>query len=196
MSATWKKLSRKVDAALRGRLGCAQARCTERAAWCEDLGGGKSRYWCARHGADRGCPLTLTPAQLRALQRLASASGDVHFERKPERAPACVLFQLGLARHLGFCRLGFLARITTAGREALVRCVNCSRFRFEHDAHKPHEVCRGFVALSGHVSATAGALIAASDCTCHKDCREDSASGTWHQHEGEPCPVHPETPVR
>jgi hypothetical protein len=34
-----------------------------------------------------------------------------------------------------------------------------------------------------------------NDCTCYLDCREDSHSGRWHQHEGEPCPVHPDAPV-
>lgn len=28
------------------------------------------------------------------------------------------------------------------------------------------------------------------DCTCYLDCREDSHSRRWHQHEGEECPVH------
>jgi hypothetical protein len=32
-------------------------------------------------------------------------------------------------------------------------------------------------------------------CTCHHDCGEDTLSGTWHQHETEPCPVHPDAPV-
>ena len=29
------------------------------------------------------------------------------------------------------------------------------------------------------------------DCACYRDCGADSASGTWHTHEGEPCPMHP-----
>jgi len=34
-----------------------------------------------------------------------------------------------------------------------------------------------------------------SDCTCYHDCRKDSHSGSWHQHEDEPCPVHPDAQV-
>lgn len=32
-------------------------------------------------------------------------------------------------------------------------------------------------------------------CTCHFECGQDSASGHWHQHEDEPCPVHPDAEV-
>lgn len=31
----------------------------------------------------------------------------------------------------------------------------------------------------------------ADTCACFYDCREDSHSGEWHQHESDPCPVHP-----
>jgi len=33
------------------------------------------------------------------------------------------------------------------------------------------------------------------DCNCYKDCHEDSQSGNWHQHEGEPCLAHPNAPM-
>jgi hypothetical protein len=33
------------------------------------------------------------------------------------------------------------------------------------------------------------------DCTCHLYCGNDSHSGTWHTHEGDPCPLHPHAPV-
>jgi hypothetical protein len=72
-----------------------------------------------------------------------------------------------------------------------VRCVNCGREQGAHNPRKDRGICRGFVALSGHVSASAAIVIAATECTCHYDCGEDSHSGGWHQHEGEPCPVHP-----
>ena len=36
---------------------------------------------------------------------------------------------------------------------------------------------------------------AEADCTCHKDCHADSQSGSWHQHEDEPCARHPDAPV-
>ena len=29
-------------------------------------------------------------------------------------------------------------------------------------------------------------------CACYFECRKDSHSGRWHQHEEEPCPVHPD----
>ena len=32
-------------------------------------------------------------------------------------------------------------------------------------------------------------------CTCHFECRQDSHSGRWHQHEDEPCSVHPDAPM-
>lgn len=38
----------------------------------------------------------------------------------------------------------------------------------------------------------AASITAAADCTCHVDCNADSHSGAWHQHEDEPCPVHPD----
>lgn len=31
-----------------------------------------------------------------------------------------------------------------------------------------------------------------AECTCYHDCGKDSHSGDWHQHESEPCPVHPD----
>ena len=34
-----------------------------------------------------------------------------------------------------------------------------------------------------------------TDCTCHHDCEKDSHTGEWHQHEDEPCPVHPDAPM-
>ncbi len=34
-----------------------------------------------------------------------------------------------------------------------------------------------------------------ADCTCYHTCRSDSRSGTWHQHENEPCPIHPNAPM-
>jgi len=34
-----------------------------------------------------------------------------------------------------------------------------------------------------------------ADCTCYKDCGKDSVSGDWHQHEDDPCPVHPDAPM-
>lgn len=37
-------------------------------------------------------------------------------------------------------------------------------------------------------------LRAAVECLCYRDCGQDSLSGRWHQHEGEPCPVHPDAP--
>lgn len=33
------------------------------------------------------------------------------------------------------------------------------------------------------------------DCTCHLYCGNDSHSGTWHTHEGDPCPIHKDAPV-
>lgn len=33
------------------------------------------------------------------------------------------------------------------------------------------------------------------ECTCYRDCADDSMSGTWHQHGDDPCPVHPDAPV-
>jgi hypothetical protein len=33
------------------------------------------------------------------------------------------------------------------------------------------------------------------DCTCYHTCDSDSHSGHWHQHEGEPCPIHPDAPM-
>lgn len=33
------------------------------------------------------------------------------------------------------------------------------------------------------------------ECTCHHTCSADSHSGRWHQHEDEPCPVHPAAPM-
>jgi len=38
-------------------------------------------------------------------------------------------------------------------------------------------------------------VAAVADCTCYFDCRADSNSGAWHQHEDEPCPVHPDAPM-
>ena len=35
----------------------------------------------------------------------------------------------------------------------------------------------------------------ALDCTCYLECRADSHSGRWHQHESEPCSVHPNAPM-
>ncbi len=35
----------------------------------------------------------------------------------------------------------------------------------------------------------------ASNCTCHHTCEQDSHSGDWHQHEDDPCPVHPSAPI-
>lgn len=32
-------------------------------------------------------------------------------------------------------------------------------------------------------------------CTCHHTCGKDSHSGDWHQHENDPCPVHPDAPM-
>lgn len=34
-----------------------------------------------------------------------------------------------------------------------------------------------------------------ADCTCYYACGADSHSGGWHQHEGEPCPDHPDAPM-
>ena len=34
-----------------------------------------------------------------------------------------------------------------------------------------------------------------SDCTCYYGCGDDSLSETWHQHEDDPCPVHPNAPM-
>lgn len=31
-----------------------------------------------------------------------------------------------------------------------------------------------------------------ADCTCYLDCNSDSYSGSWHQHESDPCPLHPD----
>lgn len=73
-----------------------------------------------------------------------------------------------------------------------VRCVNCGQNVSTHREGRLPEDCHGFVELGGHVSATAGALIAATDCTCHHTCGKDSHSGDWHQHEADPCPVHPD----
>lgn len=33
------------------------------------------------------------------------------------------------------------------------------------------------------------------NCTCYHSCERDSHSGDWHQHEDEPCPVHPDAMV-
>lgn len=33
------------------------------------------------------------------------------------------------------------------------------------------------------------------ECTCYRDCADDSMSGSWHQHGDDPCPVHPDAPV-
>jgi len=33
------------------------------------------------------------------------------------------------------------------------------------------------------------------DCTCYYSCGNDSHSGNWHQHEDDPCPVHPDAPM-
>jgi hypothetical protein len=30
------------------------------------------------------------------------------------------------------------------------------------------------------------------ECTCYRDCGDDSHTGEWHQHEDEPCSVHPD----
>jgi hypothetical protein len=35
----------------------------------------------------------------------------------------------------------------------------------------------------------------ANDCTCYLECRADSHSGRWHQHEDDPCPAHPDAPM-
>ena len=61
----------------------------------------------------------LTEAQLGALRRLGASQGDVHFERHFERQPAAVLVRHGLAHNVGFCRLGFLGRLSKAGRQVL-----------------------------------------------------------------------------
>src|SRR5258708_6900232 len=34
-----------------------------------------------------------------------------------------------------------------------------------------------------------------ADCTCYYGCSKDSHSGSWHQHEDEPCTVHPDATV-
>lgn len=33
------------------------------------------------------------------------------------------------------------------------------------------------------------------DCTCHLYCGNDSHSGQWHTHEGDPCPIHKDAPM-
>jgi len=34
--------------------------------------------------------------------------------------------------------------------------------------------------------------VAELDCSCYFDCRNDSHTGHWHQHEEQPCAVHPD----
>ena len=38
----------------------------------------------------------------------------------------------------------------------------------------------------------AGEIVFSEICACYKDCRQDSHTGDWHTHEGEPCATHPE----
>jgi len=38
----------------------------------------------------------------------------------------------------------------------------------------------------------AGEIVASEMCACYKDCRQDSHSGDWHTHEGQPCSTHPQ----
>jgi hypothetical protein len=52
---------------------------------------------------------------------------------------------------------------------------------------------RGFSKFRQLGTGTAAAnRLLASLCTCHLDCHQDSHSGTWHQHEDDPCPVPPD----
>lgn len=33
------------------------------------------------------------------------------------------------------------------------------------------------------------------NCTCYLNCGEDTLSESWHQHENDPCPEHPDAPM-
>ena len=56
------------------------------------------------------------------------------------------------------------------------------------------ELRRAYIA-AGPLPAVKRTPRPGEDCTCYKDCGDDSASGDWHQHEDDPCPEHPDAPM-
>jgi hypothetical protein len=69
--------------------------------------------------------------------------------------------------------------------------------RFGH-AGKPPRLENEYIARCEEFDkrgAWLGVFECAADCSCFMDCGSDSHSGTWHQHEGDPCPVHPNAPT-
>lgn len=79
----------------------------------------------------------------------------------------------------------FTAETTTSGRIS---------WQLQRDDGTP--LARGeSKQIQAAVTDAAVVSVEIADCTCHKDCGRDSHSGEWHQHEDDPCPVHPNTPT-
>jgi hypothetical protein len=63
------------------------------------------------------------------------------------------------------------------------------------DINTMRRLARDILELTEHRADGTVARKGHADCECYYDCRADSHTGRWHQHEDDPCPVHPDVEV-